>query len=359
MKGCLAMITWMAVFILCFWAVPRVVAQEDQFPPAGDESANYHTDVILAGLDYPTGLALKPDSVEKGAEELFFAESGAGRVLRFAVASPGTTKEVLKGLKTHAFGENESIQVGPWALGFLTPSKLVVVGGVLENGKEQVGVYLLPENSQVLAADQTDHSVGPLAERDTADQLGFLGVSIGDTAAYFSCGAENAPGQIFYSPLEANRLDSFRPILKQQPPRWPAGICLSPVNPADSQYLVSSTVGELQEARDSELFFLAPSSGTELLQLKPGLFDMVGLAYSESGLLYAIDCAWHQPKAGGVYRLDDARWEGQPACRAVKIASVERPTSMAFGSDGAMYVTVFGSPEKPKQGKIIKITGEF
>jgi hypothetical protein len=85
----------------------------------------------------------------------------------------------------------------------------------------------------------------------------------------------------------------------------------------------------------------------------------VGLAYSTSGQLYAIDLAWQDENAGGVYRLDDARFEGQPACRAVKIAEVVRPTSLLFAPDGALYVASWGKGNGAKQGTIVKISGEF
>ncbi len=357
MKGCFAVFTQVAAiyYMFCTWSFS--IADEARFRPPEDESAKFQTEVLIEGLNNPCGLASRPAATEDTVDEFFFAESGAGRVLRFAVDSPTKTQEVLGGLNTLPFGNEKPLEVGPWALGFLTPSKLVVLGGVLENGKEQVGVYALSEESRALSADQTDHTVGPLAIGN--NQPRFLGIAMGETAAYFSSGAESAPGQIFYSALEANRLDSFRPLLKEQIDEWPAGLCLSPVNSAGSQYLVASYVGGLQEARDSKLVFLAPVSGTLLLQIAPGLFDLVGLAYSDSGQLYAVDFAWQQPEGGGVYRLDDARLEGRPACRAVKIASMIHPTSLAFDSKGAMLVTTWGSLEKPKQGQIIKIIGEF
>ena len=95
------------------------------------------------------------------------------------------------------------------------------------------------------------------------------------------------------------------------------------------------------------------------MQLTPGLRDIVALAYSATGQLYAVDCAWQDPQAGGVYRLDDARWQGQPACRGVKIASLSRPTSLLFAPDGSLYVAAFGASSDSPQGTITKITGEF
>lgn len=358
MKGCLAVFTQAAAigYLFCTWSFS--IADEARFRHPEDESAKFQTEILIEGLNNPCGLAIRPAATEDTVDEFFFAESGAGRVLRFAVDSPTKTQEVIGGLTTRPFGSEKPLEVGPWALGFLTPSKLVVMGGVLEDGKEQVGVYVLPQDG-ILDANQTDHTVGPLATGDMVERLGFQGLTLGETTAYFASGAENSPGQIFYSDLEANRLDSFRPLLKEQNTLWPAGICLSPTNSAGSQYLVASYVGELQAVRDSQLVFIGPRSGKVLMQLLPGLYDLVGLAYSPSGQLYAIDFAWQNPESGGVYRLDDARRENRPACRAIKIASVVHPTSMVFAAEGALFVTAFGSRDEPKQGKIIKISGEF
>jgi hypothetical protein len=43
----------------------------------------------------------------------------------------------------------------------------------------------------------------------------------------------------------------------------------------------------------------------------------------------------------------------------VKIAAVERPTSLAFTADGSLYVTAFGDrndPDAPSTGALLKIT---
>ncbi|TWU23801.1 hypothetical protein [Bythopirellula polymerisocia] len=354
-----AVVTLAAAICLFFGEHTTASAQVSLTPAGGDESARHQTEVILEGLDNPCGLALRPAAEKDSTDEFYFAESAAGRVLRFSLDSPSDTREVLSGLATHSFGNQNSIEIGPWSLGFLTPSKLIVVGGVLEESKEHAGVYVLPANGETLVAEQTDHTVGPLADSSDGNTVGFHNLAMGETVAYFSSGTGTVPGQIYYCALEANRLDSFRPLLKNQEMRSPVGICLSPVNSAGSQFLVATDVGDLQETRDSRLVFLSPISGTKLMQLETGLFDLVGLAYSPSGQIYAIDFAWQKTKEGGVYRLDDARWECQPACRAVKIASIFRPTSMVFASDGSMLVTSFGSGAKPNQGTIIKITGEF
>lgn len=83
------------------------------------------------------------------------------------------------------------------------------------------------------------------------------------------------------------------------------------------------------------------------------------MAYSPTDNLYAVDVVRADAKLGGVYRLEAAEKDGRQTCRAVKIAGAERPTALAFGPDGAMYVTAIGprqAPGTPSTGVLLKIT---
>jgi hypothetical protein len=53
--------------------------------------------------------------------------------------------------------------------------------------------------------------------------------------------------------------------------------------------------------------------------------------------------------------LDADRENGQQTVKAVKIAALDKPTAMAFGEDGALYVTVFDTAQAgEKPGKLLK-----
>jgi hypothetical protein len=45
----------------------------------------------------------------------------------------------------------------------------------------------------------------------------------------------------------------------------------------------------------------------------------------------------------------------------VKVADVARPSALAFGPDGALYVTAFGKPtdHESATGVLLKLTGEL
>lgn len=98
----------------------------------------------------------------------------------------------------------------------------------------------------------------------------------------------------------------------------------------------------------------------KILNLETGLYDISGLAYSpKTGLLYATDFAWMSIGDGGLFRLDSEMKTAGAGVKTVKIASLDKPTALAFAPDGTLYITVVG-PKKddenaPKEGKLLKI----
>jgi hypothetical protein len=249
----------------------------------------------------------------------------------------------------------DAYRAGPVGLAFLSPTKLLVTA---QSTTEMVSCYVLPEKNAaetVLRAPVADHTVG-LREGAAAGGGRLSRLIMTDTLCLVSSGA--TPGVIWKANLEANRLVDLRP-LGELPPAWgtPTGLALIPE--PRPRFLVVGLMGERQGAPDSRLAYLVPSSGELAWHLPTGLRDIVSLAYSPSGQLYAADFSWQDEQSGGVYRLDDAQVAGRPSCRAVKIAALVHPFGLAFDAQGALYVTTFGSGENAQQGTLVKITGKL
>jgi hypothetical protein len=264
----------------------------------------------------------------------------------------------VTGLDVSASKTLPEVRTGPLGLAFLTRTKLLVTNAGGEAGQREVRVYVLPDDDSPLAADQFDHAAR--LSRSIVEPSDQWSIATTASAAYVPLAAVAGQGGILKAHHEANHLETLRAFVSPKSSgdlAVPAAVTVTPS--ARPQFLVVADLGSLDDAGDSRLMFYTLQSGSLALQLATGLNDVVGLAYSASGQLYAVDAAWNEPGQGGVYRLEDVRQEGRQACRAVKVASVPRGVSLAFAPDGALYVTSLGPSERTKQGALLKITGEF
>lgn len=341
----------------------QVIAQDSKtrYAPLEDESSNYEMETIHNELDNPGGLAIRSGSAKTGPHEIFIAESGAGRVIRVATDEPQQIDEVITGFSQGSFGDDPTYRVGPLGLAFLTRSKLIVAGGSADTGKNTIGVFALPEDGAPLTAVELDHSVGPIKTGASTDQGEPILFGLASTdIALFTTWAEESQGWVLKSGIESNRLAYLQPFVSTKNATGvgrPTGIAVIP-SPRPP-FLVVAQMGSFETPHDSLLSFFIPSSGDLAMSLPTGLHDIIALAYSPSGQLYALDFSWADEAAGGVYRLDDARVDGRQACRPVRIAAVTRPAALAFAPDGSLYVAAFGEGENARQGLLVKITGEF
>src|SRR5262245_39040317 len=79
---------------------------------------------VLKNLHYPCGIAVRPGGTAD-RYEVFIADSGSGRVIRWATHAPDASADVITGFP--AVGNFDRFEPrGPVALWFLDPGLLVV-----------------------------------------------------------------------------------------------------------------------------------------------------------------------------------------------------------------------------------------
>ena len=331
----------------------------DQFAEPIDESASYQTEVLLSSLDNPTGIVFRPSQVKPEPHELLFAESGAGRILRISTNKPEEIEEVVTGFSTDELGDAIRFRVGPLALGFITRTKLAVTTFGGTDGPGQIACYATRSGDAAITAKRTDHVVNSPDDSNSTSS-GFAGFAISGRTSFVSSLGEDGIVSLFKCPVEANRLRDLQPLVElEQPGDQVSLVGLTIIPPPRPAFLVAGLMGSASKPRDSRLTYLVPATGEQALNLPTGLNDIVCLAYSPSGQLYATDFSWTDEQAGGVFRLDDARIEGKQTCRAVKIASIARPFGLAFAPNGSLFVTSFGTGVNEKQGELIRIRGNL
>lgn len=328
--------------------------------------ADVKVETVLETLINPSGVAVQP---ETGV--VFVSDSGAGRVIRVV---DGKAQDVITDFPMDVYGEDPKYDIGPLGLLFLDKDTLVVGGGGNPDGEELVRVYTVPAaGEEAIKADNMKENIGPLIKtEEMAGEGNFYAVAANEAAIFVTCNGDDTKGWVARADrdIKLGELTRFIATKETVDVDAPVGITISP-----DGHLVVGQMGEITTSKeetvlkDSLLSFYAASDGTPLLHLETGLFDITSLVYSpKTGQLYALDFAWMASKEGGLFRLDGEGAGKDQTCKAVKQASLDKPTAMAFGPDGTLYITVFGTPgevkeddkkrdaeKKRKPGKLLKV----
>jgi len=307
---------------------------------------------VVGGLSNPCGIAIQPTT-----GQVFVSDSATGRVARVI---DGKLEDVITGSGKDVYGKGPFYDIGPLGLLFLDQNTLVVGDGGLKDGFEYLRVFTVPEAGKpALDYEKDAKKSGPLEPAEgTVGEGNLYGLAASKTAVYVTCNGDDTKGWIAKAEIDGTKLGKLERYIatkEQVEVDAPVGITIS-----SRGEIVVGQMGEVNKPNDSLLTFYSAKTGQKILNLETGLHDISGVAYSpKTGLLYATDFAWITPEEGGLYRLDADPKNTAAALKAVKIASLDKPTALAFAPDGTLYITVVG-PKKadenaPKEGKLLKI----
>ena len=310
--------------------------------------ADEEVEVVLDGLKNPCGVAVQP-----GTGTVFVSESAAGRVIRVI---DGEAQAVITGSSGDVYGKGPKYDIGPLGIVFLDEKRLAVADGGYPDGEEYIRVFEVPEPGQPAVAFEDGTKIGPVAATDEIKAEGNLyGVAATDTAIFVTCNGDDTKGWVAKAEIQGTEFGELKRFIATKeatnpPTDAPVGITISPRGE-----IVIGQMGEINVENDSKLNFYNAKNGKVLLDRDTGLHDITALAYSPKGHLYALDFAWVDTAQGGLFRLDDDKENG---ISAHKIVGLDKPTCMALGSDGSLYITVIGAVAEGSQvgnGQLIRL----
>lgn len=317
------------------------------------QAAEPKTTEVASGLDNPSGLA-----VQHSTGDLFIAaRSGVHRLT--LGAKPVLTAEVTS-FATDIYGKGPKYNIGPLGVGLLNDEHLVIGDGSNPDEKEVVLVVKVGKTAPKtpLSPKDAEFVLGPIkAGKDSAKGEGnYYGVAISKQAIFITCNGDDTKGWVAKSDLTDGKPGELKPYIATKVATGvdaPVGITFS----LDGKALVVSQMGEMNVPNDSLLTTYNPADGKLIKSLKTGLHDIAGLAYSpKTGKLYVVDFAWVKTSEGGLYELTVA----DDKVTAMKILSLDKPTSLAFGKDGKLYVTEFGTSKDDKPaGKVLRVDADL
>lgn len=308
---------------------------------------------VVDGLNNPTGVAIQPET-----GDLFVADSGAGRVIRVV---DGKIEEVIIGFGKDVYGKGPMFDIGPLGLEFIDKNTLVVGGGDKPDGEELLRFFNVPaKGAAAIKADDAVSSFALPAEGDNKGEGNFYAIAISHGNVYVTCNGDDTKGWVAKATVDGDKAKSFARFIATKEAvevNAPVGIAVEP----NDGHIAVGQMGEITVPHDSLLTFYRATDGKMLSNYATGLSDIDALAYSPEKQLYALDFSWHDTTEGGLFHLISKILNGEPGVEAIKVASLDKPTAMAFGKDGSLYVAIIGTKKEGSDqpgGKIVKFPAD-
>jgi DNA-binding beta-propeller fold protein YncE len=315
---------------------------------------------VQRNLDNPTGVAIHPKT-----GHIFVADrSGVIRLVRGPRVEGQRGRRMertqeITGFPSDIYGKGPMYDIGPLGLAFLDEGHLIVADGSRKDVDELILVYDIEETApkEPAQADSAEYTLGPLGPNDMGQAEGnYYAAAVAGGAIFATANGDDTKGWIVKSELkDGDPGELKRAIATKEAVNVDAPVALT-VNKDGN--LVVGQMGEINMAGDSLLSIYDPKTGELKHNWETGLNDITGLAYSPTtGKLYATDFAWMNTAEGGLFELTIK----EDKVETRKVASLDKPTAIAFDADGNAYITVLGtkaegSDEKP--GQLIRIRAQ-
>lgn len=317
-------------------------------------------ETVLSALIHPSGVAIRPGGAGE-PYEVFVAESGAQRIVKMRSDRPNQKANAIQGFDAAA-NDGDPLRSGsPLGLLFLDREHLVVGGS---GSLPYVGLFEIGDANQPLSADQMKQRVALPVPPDVSELpyggcYAFSRTRPNDLVPDMLLVAVVGDGRvsdIWKIRVRAGTMadmNRFGATIDDDAGTVPAAVAVS-----EQGFVLAARNGA---KRDSLLTFQNPISGAAVMRLPTELHKIVGLAYStRSPNLYALDQSTALPNDAGLFRMEDAGEAGRPALKAVRIQTIRKPTALAFGPDGALYVTAWNDADgRADQGVLLRITGDL
>jgi hypothetical protein len=300
---------------------------------------------VAAGLKSPCGVAVRPDGAADQFE-IFVADAGAGKIVKFSPSKPGKSIDVISGFAIPQSADDGAARTGIQALLFLDHMRLFVTGA--DDDREPFfQLYELPEAETPLSADQHKSDVRlPDGKKGEENRIRTLpGIArtqpnekFGDVVIIPSRAETGSDGLVLV-PVRAGMLAEPVPVQLTNPDN---DLEIDSITAAKSGYIVLSGRADKSE-KESVLAFVNPLDRRVVMQVPVELERIVALAYSpKTGNLYAANSPPSNKGRSGIFRVDAFEKNGAPACKLEKVASIEQPTALAFAPSGTLFVTAAG-----------------